>query len=231
VKETPRVAEPTRAPENVRAPEQAKVVTEQKSAKSAPAEQKQAPTKDVNVSSEDKIVEILGGNVDAVPEDAHIKSGSSLLKVVVALFLIVAIVPLALVQIRFTSPLGPGDGLKAGQFRRKCGITSLTKKEFNDCNELSAEFDDKGVLTVYNLGSMLSDEKTVLYRLMAENTKDMSDDGLVVGADGSLTIGGKRVVVEVLSDSNPVLSPWPFAKEVTLQRKKRKGRSTVWHVA
>jgi len=193
-------------------------------------EQKPAPRREGKTSPETKIADILGGVVDAAQEDVDNTSGAHTLKVLLAMVLIVAFVPLMLAQIRFTSPLGPGDQLKAGQFRRKCGVTSLTLTGFNGCNELSAEFDEGGVLTVYNLGSLLSKEKTVLYRLMAENTKAMSDDGLVIGADGSLTIGGKRVVVEVPSDSNPILSPWPFAKEVTLQKKKRKGGHSVWQI-
>jgi len=186
-------------------------------------------SKEATLSSESKIAEILVGQADPVPIEAGGGPGASALKVVLALLVIVAVVPLTMLHARITSPLGPGDRLKAGQFRRKCGITSLTQDSFNGCSELSAEFDDKGVLTVYNLGSMLSDNKTVLYRLMAEKATQSGGE-LFVGADGSLTIGGKPVLVEVPSQSNPDLSPWPFAKSLILHKKTKRGGKTVWHI-
>ena len=187
-------------------------------------------SKEAALSSESKIAEILVGQADPAPIiEAGGGPGASALKVVLALLVIVAVVPLTMLHARITSPLGPGDRLKAGQFRRKCGITSLTQDSFNGCSELSAEFDDKGVLTVYNLGSMLSDNKTVLYRLMAEKATESGGE-LFVGADGSLTIGGKPVVVEVPSQSSPNLSPWPFAKSLILHKKAKKGGSTVWRI-
>jgi hypothetical protein len=194
------------------------------------AQDEHVSSEEIPHSNNTKVAEILVGTVDPVTHKIPDKQGASLAKVVLMLLLTVSVIPLTFLQLTITSPLGPGDRLAAGQFRRKCGITSVTKEPFNGCNELSAVFDENGVLTVYKMGSMLSDNKTVLYRLMSIE-KSSIGDGLHVGYDGSLSIGGKPVVVEVPPKSDPVLNPWPFAKTVNLQKPKRKGSNTVWRVA
>jgi hypothetical protein len=194
------------------------------------AQDEHVSSEEISHSKNTKVAEILVGMVDPLTHKIPDKHGASLAKVVLILLLTVSVIPLTFLQLTITSPLGPGDRLAAGQFRRKCGIKSVTKEPFNGCNELSAEFDENGVLTVYNMGNMLSDNKTVLYRLMSID-KSSIGDGLYVGYDGSLSIGGKPVVVEVPSKSDPVLNPWPFAKTVNLQKPKRKGSNTLWRVA
>ncbi len=195
------------------------------------AQDEQTKSEEVLRLRDKKLVEILSGPVDPANQKLSSYRGASILKVILILSLTVSVVPLAFLQLTITSPLGPGDRLVPGQFRRKCGITSLTKQSYNGCNEMSAEFDQAGVLTVYNLGSMLSDQKTILYRLMPSDKRSKSGGSLRVGPDGSLSIGGKPVVVEVPSKSDPILHPWPFAMEVNLQKPKRKGPYTTWLVS
>lgn len=196
----------------------------------AMAQDEQTKSEEVLRLRDKKLVEILSGPVDPAHQNLSSYRGASTAKVILILLLTVSVVPLVFLQLTITSPLGPGDRLVPGQFRRKCGITSITKESYNGCNELSAEFDEDGVLTVYNLGSMLSDQKNILYRLMPSDKRSKNGGSLRVGPNGSLSIGGKPVVVEVPSKLDPILHPWPFAMEVNLQKPKRKGPNTTWLV-
>jgi hypothetical protein len=194
------------------------------------AQDEQTKSAEVHRLKDKKLAEILIGPVDPANQKFSKNCGANIVKAILMLLLTVSVVPLTFLQLTITSPLGPGDRLVPGQFRRKCGITSVTKEAYNGCNELSAEFDQNGVLTVYNLGSMLSDNKKVLYRLMSLDKRNNNGGSLRVGPDGSLSIGGKPVVVEVPYKSDPILHPWPFAMEVNLQKPKRKGPNTIWLV-
>jgi len=92
---------------------------------------------------------------------------------------------------------------------------------------MSAVMDEDSFLNVYEVGALypLFGQRKLLYRIVPENSAGMTEDGLYVGGDGTITIGGKEVVIEVANGSGiqgaPKLSPWPFMNNVELTKKRK----------
>jgi hypothetical protein len=112
-------------------------------------------------------------------------------------------------NLHFTSPLGPGLVLENGRERGACGLLSLSP--FSDCESAIAKMED-GVFSVTK-----GDE--VVFAISGPACGDAEDcvDGLVIGEDGKITIGGKKKV-KVLTRAQIDITPWPFSEDVVLPK-------------
>mmetsp|Transcript_3419 Transcript_3419/g.4856 ORF Transcript_3419/g.4856 Transcript_3419/m.4856 type:complete len:244 (+) Transcript_3419:86-817(+) len=112
-------------------------------------------------------------------------------------------------NLHFTSPLGPGSVLENGRERGACGLLSLSP--FSGCESAIAKMED-GVFSVTK-----GDE--VVFAISGPTCGDAEDcvDGLVIGEDGKITIGGKKRV-KVLTRAQIDIKPWPFSEDVVLPR-------------
>lgn len=112
-------------------------------------------------------------------------------------------------NLHFTSPLVPGLVLENGRERGACGLMSLSP--FSNCESAIAKMED-GVFSVTK-----GDE--VVFAISGPACEDAEDcvDGLVIGEDGKITIGGKKKV-KVLTRAKIDIQPWPFSEDVVLPR-------------
>jgi len=112
-------------------------------------------------------------------------------------------------NLHFTSPLVPGLVLENGRERGACGLLSLSP--FSDCESAIAKMED-GVFSVTK-----GDE--VVFAISGPACGDAEDcvDGLVIGEDGKITIGGKKKV-KVLTRAKIDIKPWPFSEDVVLPK-------------
>jgi hypothetical protein len=128
-------------------------------------------------------------------------------------------------EIHLTMPLRPGSIMHSGDFIRKCGYMGVFRGKipFTCGTEMSAVLDEDSFLNVYSV-PLLNNERKLLYRIVPENIAGMTDEGLYVSEDGTITLGGKSVVIEAAGSNyyeTPNLSPWPFMNEVKLVRKRK----------
>jgi len=120
-------------------------------------------------------------------------------------------------NLHFTSPLGPGSVLENGRERGACGLLSLSP--FSGCESAIAKMEDgvfsvtKGDEVVFAISGPVCGDANANGNANAEDCVD----GLVIGEDGKITIGGKKRV-KVLTRAQIDIKPWPFSEDVVLPR-------------
>lgn len=134
------------------------------------------------------------------------------------------LISIASTNLHLTMALRRGSSMRRGEFLRKCGVKALFGESLSGCSEMSAVLDYNRVLSVYQLGSLFG-RRQLLYKVQAEHPKGMTDDGLVVQIDGTITIGGVGVIVDVPYYTHELpevsLSPWPFMQEFEMVSKRK----------
>ena len=120
-------------------------------------------------------------------------------------------------NLHFTSPLGPGLVWENGRERGACGLLSLSP--FSGCESAIAKMEDgvfsvtKGDEVVFAISGPACGDVNGNANAKAEDCVD----GLVIGEDGKITIGGKKRV-KVLTRAQIDIKPWPFSEDVVLPR-------------
>jgi len=163
-----------------------------------------------------------------IPVDYESKIGKHKVTHVTAFYAFLGfLISVVCTEIHLTMPLRPGSIMHSGDFIRRCGCLGIFRGSFPGCSEMSAVMDEDSFLNVYEVGALypLFGQRKLLYRIVPENSAGMTEDGLYVGGDGTITIGGKEVVIEVANGSGiqgaPKLSPWPFMNNVELTKKRK----------
>ena len=140
-------------------------------------------------------------------ENEDKKSKKSITIVVVLTGVVMAMIAsfAAVAQKTLTSPLQRGDVLAPGQWRSQCGLLTLLHLEY--CQSPLIKMGNDGVLNLY-------DENGTIFALTGPLCEEGSEciSGLVIGEDGTVTIGG--VAPTVSKKSKIPLNPWPFSEGI-----------------
>lgn len=110
-------------------------------------------------------------------------------------------------------PIQRGVTLPPGAVRSKCGLVGyLPGKIFPGCSYLEVNHD--GTVSVFG-------EDRELDMLLVGDVCSTEDcvDGLLMEADGSVFIGGKRVKTILVYGNDATLTPWPFEETPKLKVK------------
>lgn len=118
------------------------------------------------------------------------------------------------------SPIKAGVALKPGSWRSKCGILGLVPADLTasitDCTNAFLEVHSDGTVSISGADSELA-------FLMAGAVCDEGDEdcvsGLILGEDGNVAIGGKKIKSAYKYGDGTSLSPWPFEESPKLKMK------------
>jgi len=114
-----------------------------------------------------------------------------------------------------TAPIQVGVPLPPGAQRSKCGLVGYLPPRFSvGCTNSYLEVNHDGTVSV--LG-----EDRELDMLLVGDICSSEDcmDGLLMEADGSVFIGGKRVKSVLVYGSDTTITPWPFEENPKLKVK------------
>lgn len=130
------------------------------------------------------------------------------------------------------SPIKAGVPLKPGSWRSKCGILGLVPADLTASitgllpADLTASITDctNAFLEVHSDGTVsISGADSELAYLMAGAVCDEGDEdcvsGLILGEDGNVAIGGKKIKSAYKYGEGTSLSPWPFEESPKLKMK------------
>jgi hypothetical protein len=104
-----------------------------------------------------------------------------------------------------TTPIQVGQPLAPGTWRSKCGLMAF----FPSCTNTYLQVNDDGTADIYDENQLLN------FRMVGGvcTTKPDCVEGLVLGEDRKISIGGKAVKKITYFDGASDLTPWPFTEE------------------
>lgn len=122
---------------------------------------------------------------------------------------------------RLTAPIGPGDSFSVGDRRSRCGLLAILPSKLTNCSDFILHHDDAGNICLFLAGSIWNKQNQALWRLypIGEINRHRGA-GMEIAADGTVTIGGLEVALEVVGNIPPALYPWPFARPPKVAYKK-----------
>lgn len=141
----------------------------------------------------------------------------------VSIFPLVAILALIFIMIQaahnhVAAPIQVGRPLAPGTWRSKCGLMSFLPS----CTNSYLQVNDDGTATIYDANQLLD------YSLVGSVcTKPDCVEGLVLGKDGKISIGGKIVKKIAYFDQASDLTPWPFADKPKAKMKRFSSSETA----
>lgn len=157
--------------------------------------------------------------IDAEPET---KSG---IFPIVAVLAILAIV-LQTAHNFISSPIEAGVPLPPGTWRSKCGlfgyIPDIGGGYLPTCKNQYFEVNDDGTAVLYD-----SDQEIDIFLLGGVCKKEDCIEGLVMGTDGIVRIGGKQVNKALLYEFDMELTPWPFVEKPKMKYQNFNGNGSM----
>jgi hypothetical protein len=131
------------------------------------------------------------------------KTGQKSIFPLIAILALIVIV-LQAAQEYITTPIQVGQPLAPGTWRSKCGLVSFLPS----CMNSYLQVNDDGTAAIYDANQQLD------FRMVGGVcTKPDCIEGLVLGEDGNISIGGKVVKKITYFDQASNLTPWPFAEK------------------
>ena len=120
------------------------------------------------------------------------------------------------IHVHLATPIQVGVLLPPGTQRSKCGLFGyLPNQVSTPCRNSILEVKTDGTVSI-------TDENGELNMLLVGGvcSKPNCIDGLVVEADGSVLVGGKRVKSILAYGDSTTITPWPFEQAPKLKIKK-----------
>lgn len=133
----------------------------------------------------------------------------------IAVMAILAII-LQAIHMYLATPIQVGVPLPPGTKRSKCGLFGYLPSPIStSCTNSYLEVNTDGTISVFD-----ADRELDMLIVGSVCSKDDCIDGLVMQADGSVLVGGKRVKSIIAYGSSTTITPWPFAIAPKLTVKK-----------
>jgi hypothetical protein len=135
---------------------------------------------------------------------------------IIAFFAILAIILIQATHNYITAPIRVGVPLPPGTRRSKCGLGGYLPTKFSfACTDSYLEVNEDGTVSVFG-------EDRELDMLLVGDTCSKEDcvDGILMEADGTVYVGGKRIKSLLVYGGDSTVTPWPFEESPKLKIKK-----------
>jgi len=119
--------------------------------------------------------------------------------------LALVVIVLQAAQNFLAAPIKVGKVLPPGTKRSKCGILSFLPAAISPCENSFLEVTKEGTVTLSNNSGDIT-----MLAVGGVCKKENCVPGILVGKDGIVTVGGRRVKAATVYGSKPNVAPWPF---------------------